>query len=340
MDVYALKNYIINNPDNIELILEETGFHYIDYNSTKKEYRCAREEGRNPTSVKVNRETLSATCFSTNLKGDLINLVQSKLYTSFPNTIKKIAEIIGFQDTVKQEEYSLPFGGFYKQIAKLRDDQLFDLATYSDDILNRFEMVPNLLFYEDGILPEVQTKFQIGYDSVTGRISVPWRSFSGEVCGVMGRLNKREVSDEDVKWFPILPFPKSKTLYGFVENYNSILEKKFVMIGESEKFTLQCNSKGLNTGLGLGGSFMSELQANHVKSLFPETILIAMDEGLSEEHSYEIAKQCKSDKYYKNKVGYIFDKENEYLPKDSKLAPSDLDKNTLKLLINNCTKWI
>jgi DNA primase len=340
MDVYALKNYIINNPDNIELILEETGFHYIDYNSTKKEYRCAREEGRNPTSVKVNRETLSATCFSTNLKGDLINLVQSKLYTSFPNTIKKIAEIIGFQDTVKQEEYSLPFGGFYKQIAKLRDDQLFDLATYSDDILNRFEMVPNLLFYEDGILPEVQTKFQIGYDSVTGRISVPWRSFSGEVCGVMGRLNKREVSDEDVKWFPILPFPKSKTLYGFVENYNSILEKKFVMIGESEKFALQCNSKGLNTGLGLGGSFMSELQANHVKSLFPETILIAMDEGLSEEHSYEIAKQCKSDKYYKNKVGYIFDKENEYLPKDSKLAPSDLDKNTLKLLINNCTKWI
>jgi DNA primase len=340
MDVYALKNYIINNPDNIELILEETGFHYIDYNSTKKEYRCAREEGRNPTSVKVNRETLSATCFSTNLKGDLINLVQSKLYTSFPNTIKKIAEIIGFQDTVKQEEYSLPFGGFYKQIAKLRDDQLFDLATYSDDILNRFEMVPNLLFYEDGILPEVQTKFQIGYDSVTGRISVPWRSFSGEVCGVMGRLNKREVSDEDVKWFPILPFPKSKTLYGFVENYNSILEKKFVMIGESEKFALQCNSKGLNTGLGLGGSFMSELQANHVKSLFPETILIAMDEGLSEEHSYEIAKQCKSDKYYKNRVGYIFDKENEYLPKDSKLAPSDLDKNTLKLLINNCTKWI
>jgi hypothetical protein len=339
MDVSALKNYIINNPEYIESILEQTGFHYIDYNSTKKEYRCAREEGRNPTSVKVNKETLSATCFSTNLKGDLITLVQSKLYTSFPNTIKKIAEIIDFQDTEKQEEYSLPFGGFYKQIAKLRDNQSIDLETYSDDILSRFEIVPNMLFYEDGILPEVQNKFQIGYDSVTGRISVPWRSFSGEICGVMGRLNKKEVTDEDVKWFPIIPFPKSKTLYGFVENYNSILEKKFVMIGESEKHTMSLLSKGLNCGLSLGGCFLSEIQSNHIKSMFPKTILIMLDEGLEEEHSIEIMKQLKSDKFYKNKVGYVYDKNNIYLPKDSKMAPADLDKNMLKKLIEHCTIW-
>jgi DNA primase len=340
MDVSALKNYIINNPDYIELILEKTGFHYIDYNSTKKEYRCAREEGRNPTSVKVNSQTLSATCFSTNLKGDLITLIQSKLYISFPNTIKKISEIINFKDTSKQEEYSLPFGGFYKKIAKLRDEDAFELETYSDDILDQFEIVPNLLFYEDGILPEVQNKFKIGYDSVTKRISVPWRALDGNICGVMGRLNKKELNDDDVKWFPIYAFAKSKTLYGFVENYNSIQEKSMVMIGESEKFPLQLCSQGLNVGIGLGGSFISELQANHIKSLFPKVIIVGMDEGLSEDHSYEIAKQLKSDKYYKNKVGYIFDKNNNYMAKDSKIAPSDLDKNTLKLLIENCTKWI
>jgi hypothetical protein len=338
VDVYNLKNYIINNPEYIELILEQTGFYNIT--TRNNEVRAAREVGRNPTSVRVNIDTLSATCFSTNLKGDLITLVQSKIYTSFPNTIKRIAEIIDFKDTAKQEEYSLPFGGFYKKIAKLRDEEAFDLETYSDDILDQFEIVPNLLFYEDGILPEVQYKFNIGYDSVTRRISVPWRSLSGEICGVMGRLNKKKLDDEDVKWFPIIPFPKSKTLYGFVENYNSIQEKSLVMLGESEKFPLQLCSQGLNVGIGLGGSFISELQANHIKSLFPKVIIVGMDEGLSEDHSYEIAKQLKSDKYYKNKVGYIFDKNNLYMPKDSKLAPSDLDKNTLKLLIENCTKWI
>ncbi|WP_237714133.1 hypothetical protein [Bacillus atrophaeus] len=74
-----------------------------------------------------------------------------------------------------------------------------------------------MLFYEDGILPKTQSMFQIGYDSITGRITVPWKTFSGELCGVMGRLNKKNLSEEETKWLPIIPFPKSKTLYGFVE---------------------------------------------------------------------------------------------------------------------------
>ena len=328
----------MENPEYIELILEETGFHNIT--PLKDEYRCARESGRNPTSVKVNKKTLAATCFSTNLKGDLITLVQTKIYTNFPNTIKRIAEIVDFKDTSKYEAYTLPFNGFYKKIARLRNEDDFDLETYSDDILNYYENIPNLLFYEDGILPAVQEKYNIGYDSVSGRITVPWRSFDGQIVGIMGRLNKREVSEDETKWFPILPFPKSKTLYGFVENYSSIQEKEMVMIGESEKFSLQLESMGLNVGVSLGGSFMSEVQANNIKSLFPKRLLVMLDEGLSEEHSLEIAKQLKSDKYYKNKVGYVFDKNNTYLPKDSKLAPSDLDKSTLKKLIDHCAIWI
>jgi hypothetical protein len=338
MDVFALKNYIINNPEYIELVLEKTGFHNIT--PLKNEYRAAREPGRNPTSVKVNKKTLSATCFSTNLNGDLITLVQSKLNTSFPNTIKKVSEIVEFKDTEKIDQYKLPFGGFYKKITKLRNDEEVDLDVYAEDILDRFETVPNLLFYEDGILPQTQLEYNVGYDSVTGRISVPWRSFSGEIIGVMGRLNKKELSDDETKWFPILPFPKSKTLYGFSDNYSSIQEKSIVMIGESEKFCLQLDSKGLNVGVSLGGSFLSETQANNIKSLFPKTILVMMDEGLEQEHSIEIAKQLKVNKYYKNRVGYIFDKENTYLPKDSKMAPSDLDKYTLNKLIKNCTIWV
>jgi len=340
MDVYGLKQKIINNPEYIELILEETGFHSIEYNKRNGEYRAARKEGRNPTSVRVKTNTLSSTCFSTNLKGDLITLVQGKLYTSFPQTLKKIAEIINYKDDSPQEEVVPPFGGFYKKIARLRKEEYFDLETYSEDVLDRFKSIPNLLFYEDGILPQVQLEHGIGYDSVTSRISVPWYSFSGDLVGVMGRLNKREVFEHETKWLPIIPFAKSLTLYGFVTNYKSIGEKRVCMIGESEKFTLQLASQGLDVGLSLGGSFLSEVQANNIKSLFPDKILILMDEGLSEDHSREIANQLKMDSFYKNSVGYVFDRNNHYLPKDSKLSPSDLDKNSLKKLIENCTVWI
>lgn len=340
MDVYGLKQYIINNPELIELILEKTGFYHIKNNKLKNEYRAAREEGRNPTSVRVKKDTLAAICFSTNLKGDLITLVQNKLGISFPKTIEEISKIIDFKDDYEYEKHVLPFGGFYKNISKLRRKEYVDLNTYSDDVLDRFEMIPNMLFYEDGISPQVQIKFKIGYDSVTGRISVPWYTFDGKLCGVMGRLNKKEVSDDEIKWYPIIPFPKSKTLYGFVNNYATISEKKICMIGESEKFSLQLASKGLNVGVSLGGSFMSEIQANHIKSLFPKTILIMLDEGLDEEHSITIAKQLKMNKFYNNKVGYVFDKHNLYLPKGSKLSPGDLDKKTLHKLVSNCVVWI
>src|SRR5690606_39934074 len=65
-------------------------FYYIE--KRDDEYRCARDSGRNPTSVRVKIDTLSARCFSTNLNGDIITLVQSKLYTKFTDTIKKRSE--------------------------------------------------------------------------------------------------------------------------------------------------------------------------------------------------------------------------------------------------------
>lgn len=340
MDVYSLKNHIIDNPEYIELILEESGFHNIEYNSFRSEWRCARESGRNPTSVKINENTLSAVCFSTNLKGDLITLVQEKLDTTFPKALKKIANLVDFKFDNKIETFSPPFGGFYKKISILRSEEEINLETYSDDIIMQFGNVPNMLFYEDGIHPQVQIKYNVGYDSVSGRITVPWQSFDGQFCGVMGRLNKKEVDDFETKWFPVIAFPKSKTLYGFSANYSSMQEKSLVFIGESEKHTMAMSSKGLNIGVSLGGSFMSELQANHIKSLFLKKSLVMMDEGLEEDHSREIAKQLKFNNFFKNEVGYVFDRNNQYLPKGSKLAPADLDKNSLKLLIKNCTVWV
>ncbi|MCM3109903.1 hypothetical protein [Lederbergia lenta] len=340
IDIYSLKNYIIDNPELIGLVLEKSGFHQVDDDFNQGlEYRCAREEGKNPTAVRVFKDTLYATCFSTNLKGDLITLVQDKLKTSFPKAVKFIANIVNFKD-LDAVEYTLPFGGFYKNIMRLSTVEPIDMETYSEKILDEFKNIPNKMFLEDGISADVQSKYKIGYDFLTNRITVPWRDANGEICGLMGRLNKREVDEYESKWYPIIAFPKSKTLFGYSSNYNTIQEHGICIVSESEKGTMALSSKGMDVGLSLGGSNLSEAQSNHIKSLFPKRIIIALDEGLEEEISRDMAIQLKMNSYYNNHVGYIFDKHNDIMPKGSKLAPADLNNNVLKKLINQHVVWI
>lgn len=340
MDVHALKSYIKTKPELIELILEKAGFHDIsDEFSGGIEYRCAREDGKNPTAVRVNKDTLQAQCFSTNLKGDLITLVQDKKKLSFPKTIEFISKVVDFQE-VDVEEYQLPFGGFFTQLQSFISNEPVNLVTYDDSILNDYYIIPNKMFYQDGIDEATQYRYRVGYDVATDRIVVGWRSLSGELVGLMGRMNKRLVEDGENKWFPILAFPKSKTLFGFSENYNCIQEKGLVIVSESEKGTMQLSSRGLNCGVSLGGSTLSEYQANNIKSLFPQKIIIALDEGLDREIPHHMAEQLKIGKYFNNQVGYIYDKNGLYLPTGSKMSPTDLPKEDFKTLLKNHTVWV
>ena len=340
MDVYSLKNYLIANEDMIYNVLEKVGFTDISDNFNHGlEFRCAWEDGGNPTSVRVIKDNLRAQCFSKNINGDIITLVEAKLNCGFTKAVDVIGKVVNFND-VKKEEYEIPFDGFFKKVKKMQDNKYVEIETYDESILNDFEIVPNQMFLEDGIDSNIQLKYQIGYDVRTDRITVVWRGFGGKIVGLMGRLNRREVFDKENKWFPIIPFPKSRALFGFSENYRNIQSKSGVIISESEKSTMALESKGIGIGVSIGGSSLSQFQANNIKSLFPNIIIVALDEGLDEEVSVHMAEQLKMDSLYSNKVGYIYDKNNLILPKGSKLAPADLHKDDLSRLMKNHIKWI
>ena len=340
MDVHSLKNYLITNEDMIYKVLEKVGFTDIsdDFNHGS-EFRCAWDDGGNPTSVRVIKDNLRAQCFSKNINGDIITLVEAKLNCGFTKAVDAIGKVVNFND-VKKEEYEIPFDGFFKKVKRMQDNKYVEIETYDESILNEFEILPNQMFLEDGIDSNIQLKYQIGYDVRTDRITVVWRGFGGKIVGLMGRLNRREVFDKENKWFPIIPFPKSRALFGFSENYKNIQSKSGVIISESEKSTMALESKGIGIGVSIGGSSLSQFQANNIKSLFPNNIIVALDEGLDEEVSVHMAEQLKMESFYSNKVGYIYDKNNLILPKNSKLAPADLPKEDLSRLMKNHIRWI
>lgn len=344
----ALKQYLIDNTEEIEKVLHSVGFTNIDGRFKQgQEYRCAWEEGGNPTSVHVNKKTLNGGIFSHNINGDLFVIVGEKLSldisTDFPKILKSIAEIVGFESSGQYVAKEPAFGGFLKRAKKLSTgDSHIELETYGDEVLEQYSYMPSLRFVKDGINPDVQRKYNVGYDYFSDRITVPWRGETGEVIGIMGRLNRdnEDILPNENKWFPLISFPKSQAVFGYSENYQSLINNKIIMIGESEKFGMQLESKKIDGGLGIGGSQISPYQANIIKSLYPDVIFVCMDEGLEVEHSVKIARQLKSHGIFNSKVCYINDKNNLWLPKGSKMSISDLPREDIRSVLKQCAKVV
>ena len=325
--------------DVVREILEELGFTQLTFDACKRTFRFAREEGRNPTSMVLNLDTLSFHCFSTNSKGNLYTLIMQRKDMNFPNALKWAADYAGLDKEEYDIDIQLPFGGFFQGLVKEISEPEFSMKTYDESELDEYKGFYNTMFLKDGISFESQEKFDIGYDALSNRITIPIYSLDNKLMGIMGRYNGK--CEKEERWLPIIPCSRSLTIYGFNENYQSIQEKGMAIIGESEKFVMQADSFGCHIALATSGCHISDTQAKHIKSMFLPKIILAYDEGLSEEDVIAEAEKLKMDnQIYKNQVGYIYDREHKYLPEGSKASPSDLGKEIFTKLIKECVVWL
>jgi len=339
VDVYTIKQHIINNPEYIEALLEWAGFCKIK--NRGKEYRCAFDVDTNETSVRVNKDILSASDFGRGIYGDIISLLEFKTGLGFKEVLKNICSIVGLsEEDVKQKEIVLPFGGFYKHIGKNKEKSE-ELITIDESVLNQYKLIPSKLFYEDGISPLIQQKYEVGYDVITGRIVIPHRDTRGNLIGIVGRYNAKEVEDGVAKYYTIIPFSKSRSLYGFDKNYIDVQRKKVVILAESEKSVMKLDSMGIKNGLAIGGNFISDYQARNIQSTTPQIIIVGFDEGLEEEYIREQSKKLQlQNPFFNINVGYIWDGDNEIIKKGSKVAPMDLGRDKFEYLVKNKVKWL
>lgn len=335
-----LTEHLRGNADACINILEDLGYQNISHLYSKNELRFSREEGTNPTSMKLSLETLKFVCFSTNEYGNLYTLVMKNKDFSFPKALNYVAEFLGLSRKSLTQKIKLPFSGFYKGLMKEITEPEYAMETYDDSILDEYKDKYNLMFYKDGIDFDTQREFNVGFDIETLRITVPEYTLDGRLCGIMGRLNDSNC-DKHERWIPIIPCSRSLTLYGYHKNYAEIQKKSLVVIGESEKFVQQLHSMGCNIGLALCGCDISSIQAKYIKSLMTNRIILALDEGLEEEQiRMQAEKLITCNAMFKNKVGYILDKENNYIPKNSKGSPSDFGKKVFSELCKSHVVWI
>lgn len=310
MNAYELKQYIIENNKTVE-ILEWLGCSNIK--SYTKEYRCSTPLCSNSTSTSIKKDTLKVKSFSSSreMTGDIFVLTMDIKNVTFPQSIKEIHKVLGLEYTrqfnTKQKDTKADILSVFKKAKRVIGDYTNEeLEIYHEDICKEFTHIPYLGWIKEGIMPYTQKVFGIGYSQFRNRVCVPWRFWCGQqndYVGIIGRTLNEDYDLLDIpKYFPLLAFPKSMTIYGLQENYKYIQECGQVVVFEAEKSPLKLHSLLIRNGVALGGH---ELSDEHIKILLSLNveIIFAMDKDMDEQLSIDM---CNRVKIYR-KTGYMYD---------------------------------
>lgn len=336
MDVIALTNQLVNQPEKIIKVLERLGCEKIKYNDHKKYITSTRpEEGAdNALGLMCFVDTLGVHMNTRAYKGNIFSLVMDTRRVSFPSALKLVSEWTG----VKSTPIKYPFHSFYKGIYNDRKDNIIDIPSYSEDKLPPKGI--NLKYIKDGVSALTQEKFDMRFSIEENAIVTPIYDCQGNLVGAKARNNDSNCDDAHRFW-AYLEYPKTQTVYGYVQNYRNIIYKKKILIAESEKAVMQASSMGCDLCLAVGGKNISDTQAKYIKSLGADKIYVAFDEGVCfDEMEYQAKKLIVNNNVYQNKVGCIIDEENEILQKGSKDSPFDHGKNFLNRLIKEKVRWV
>jgi len=331
-----MKEYLKNNPEQIEKILSYYNYHSI--NITDKEIRFAKIGGNNPSGCRIKlNDNLSATDFTTSYNGDLFGLIATHTGLTYREVLKTITTMLGKKiEGNYQPEEEVLFDGFFDGLYIPYEDEEKEV-TYDESVLDKYNNGYKWFkrFADDGILPSSQVKFKIGYDEVSNRITIPWRDYDGKLIGVISRIDSDEKTN--FKYLPLIAFPKHKYLYGLYENKEHIKESKEVYIFEAEKSVMLGDSLGYKSFLSLGGNSISTTQVEQILKLGVNKIILSLDEGLDVSVIKKDIKTIKDCLFMRDcKVGFILDKNNKYLPKGSKASPIDLGREIFEKLKNEC----
>lgn len=323
--IIKIKDKLRDNPELIIHILNELGCENI------KPLKGHEIRWGSSNGSKINIETLSYTSFSHNHKGDVITMVSLLKEIDLGQAIKWLAKELNLSYEYSEKvEVTLPFGGFFKNYSKVKDNDVNPPKTYPIERLKEYTGRLNTLWLEDNISLQTQELFDIGLDFETNRIAIGWKDVNSELVGIMGRLNKKELTDKDTKYLPIIPFNKSKVLYGLDVNYSDILDNGTIIIVESEKSVLRGYELGYRNIVALGGNNISERQAALIKSLCVN-VVISLDEGIELTHSIEQAKKCKIENpFFSNEV-YVMEVDD--LPKKHSIF--DMNKEVIDNYLKN-----
>ena len=286
-----IKEALLQDSNNIVSLLEQYDFCHINLRPNEIRFARSHDGGKNISIRLQNNEWLNVADFARGYTGDIFSFIAQERNTTFREVLLATKKLLGLGDNWEPSRQYQLFNGIYENIGR---NSKMEAKVYDENILNEYRPIANLRFLNDHISIESQLKFSLSYNVETQRILIPIRNIYGDLCGVKARRNYDTDNVDDPKYIYEWPCAKSLLLYGSHENYSHLMNADRIVIGESEKFVLACDSYGYNSAVSIMGSTLSSEQAKILLGFNAKEYCFMMDEGLDPKIIYNNAKLLKS----------------------------------------------
>lgn len=337
---------MIYTKDDINKIFS---FFNLDYKEVNNAYVlrtvCHNHQdgtGSEKLFVYFNEDSVVFHCYTRCGSMGLEKFIEKYQNCSYSEAKRLVDEILdrpsinGFNNLYK-EELEIPFAMKKKKDFKVSKE-------IDSSILNIFYPIPYAGWVSEGISHRTQKKFGIRFDIVNNSIIIPQLNEDGELVGIRRRaLNESDIENNG-KYKPIFANNKwynvdtSTVLYGLFKNKENIIKSKKAIVFEAEKSVMQLDTfyNGTAPAVALYGSNMSDYQADLLRKLGAEELIIALDKEYQNEHEYRAYLKVLVKKFKKFQsfftITFVLDDFNSSLL-DYKDSPSDHGRETFEKLL-------
>jgi len=359
MDLKLLKKRIYEE-DKIETLLDSLNCEHIKSEQSGNLIVAQLPDGDNKRSIQIkNNENLTANIRSKGIGGNIFSIVGYILYNAatFEEVRENLYQIIQYICNTldyeleyfnQVEEKKTDWNWFLRNVQKDRKkefklDEIPINKVLNENILNQYIDYLYIDWWKEGINEKTRRFYKIKFDLRTNRIIIPIYNESG-LIGIKGRYiykDEKEEKNSDIpKYFPLYNFYKSIELFNLDKAKEYILQKKQVIIVESEKSCIKAWRWGIKNCVGLMGGDLSPTQVYILKKLGIDIEYIFMYDKDKFDNDKKEKNMMLQIKQVRNRVIKIMNDRNDLLNIKEKHSPTDLGKDIFTKLLNNHIKLI
>lgn len=268
---------------------------------------------------------------------------------TFPQAVKYCASITNnmFYSNVEEKTQKIDDWTWINRLKSVKKrNGVPQLTEINEHILEIFCPYPHEAWLEEGISKESMRKYQISYWVKENKIIIPHRDINGRLIGIRGRALNQEDLDAKRKYMPItiegnvLAHKLGSNLYGLCQNEEAIQRIGKVIIFESEKSVLLCDTyyQQNNFAVAVCGSTITPTQCLLLRQQKIKEVILAFDKEyvdadsrVAELYGNKILKLARQLTPYFT-VYVLWDTENLLGYKDS---PADKGQDVLEKLMKS-----